>query len=141
MGNPTAFQDDAAVALRAVEVPLASFANGMNMGGSNAPGVGINIDGGAVVCTLEQFTLLDQNGLARVGQRSQSIGGYPYVAAAAYPSSGGAGGVNGTAPDAVISVGTLPTQDAKDADPALDCTLIEIGNATLADLATGWVAA
>jgi hypothetical protein len=138
MGNPTAFQDDAAVAARSPEVPLASFANGMNMSGSCAPGVGINIDAGAVVGTPEQFTLLDQRGLARVGQRSQSIGGFPYVANAAYPSSGGQ---EGYLPDAVISVGTLPTQAAKDADPALDGTLIEIGNATLADLATGWVAA
>lgn len=138
MGNPTAFQDDAAVVARSPEVPLADFLNGMNMGGSNAVGIGINIAGGEVVGTPEQFTLLDQNGLARVGQRSQSIGGYPYVAAAAYPSSGGQAG---TLPDAVISTGTLPTQAAKDADTALDGTLIEDGNATLADLAAGWVSA
>jgi hypothetical protein len=137
MGNPTYFVDDAAVTAREAEVVNASFDNGMNMGGSNACGIGINIDEGAVVGTPEQFTLLDQHGDARTAQISQSLGGYPYVASSAYPSSGGQ---EGTSPDAVVRTGSLPTQAAKDADSDLKGTIIAVGNATLASLAAGWVA-
>jgi hypothetical protein len=137
MSDPTYFQDDAAVAARAAEVVNASFVNGMNMGGSCACGIGINMDGGAVVGTPEQFTLLDQHGDARTAQISQSLGGYPYADPADYPLSGG---TEGTAPDAVIQTGTLPTQAAKDADSALKGTVIPVGNATLASLAAGWTA-
>jgi len=42
MNLPIYNLDPAQVATRASEVPLASFANGLNTGGSNAPGVGIN---------------------------------------------------------------------------------------------------
>jgi hypothetical protein len=129
MANPTFFRDDAAVAARTPEVSNASWTTGMNNGGSNACGVGINAAGGAVVGTPDQFTLLDQKGLARTGQRSQSIGGYPFVAAAAYPSSGG---TEGTAPDAVIFIGTVSSNG--------DGSAVVTGNATLADLATGWTA-
>jgi hypothetical protein len=130
MGFPTAFRDDAANTAREAEVPLASFVDGCNIAGSNACGLGINIDEGAVVGTPNQFTLLDQRGIARVSQISQSIGGYPYVAASAYPSSGG---TEGTAPDAVIYV----------ADPSAngDGTAVKVGQASLVDLAVGWVAA
>jgi len=138
MGEPTVFIDDAAVAARTPEVPAASFANGMNLGGSNAPGVGINMNEGAVVGTPEQFTLLDQRPAARNHAISQHIGGYPFNAAANYPSSGG---VEGIAPEAAIRFGTTPTEAAKEADPALDGTLTPIGNYALTDLATGWVAA
>jgi hypothetical protein len=142
MGNPTAFTDDSARGLREAEVPDANFVNGMNLGGSCAPGLGINAEEGAVVGTPEQFTLLDQNQLARAGQRSQFIGGYPYSDFAnVYPLSGGAGGPpNGTQPDAVIYIGSAPTQAQKDADPSLDGTLTNLGAATLTDLAVGWVA-
>lgn len=129
MANPTLFRDDAAIALRSLENTLASWTTGMNNGGSNACGIGINIDGGAVVGTDEQFTLLDQFGNARAGQRSQSIGGYPYVAAADYPSSGGA---EGTAPDGTIFAATVSSTG--------DGSVVSLGNATLNDLATGWVA-
>lgn len=138
MGNPTYFNDDAAISARTPEVPFASFVNGCNLAGSCAPGIGINIDGGATVGTPEQFTLLDQRELPRTTQRSQSIGGYPYVAAIDYPSSGGQ---EGYLPESVIYVAQLPTQDAKDADPALDGTAVNLGNASLVDLAIGWVAA
>ena len=142
MGNPTFFTDDAARTLREAETPNASFVNGMNLAGSNACGVGINAEEGAVVGTPEQFTLLDQNELAREAQRSQSIGGYPYSDFANdYPLSGGAGGPpNGTQPDAVIFIGSNPTQAAKDNNPELDGTLALLGGATLADIAVGWVA-
>ena len=138
MGEPTVFIDDAAVAARSAEVPAASFANGCNIAGSCAAGVGINMNEGAVVGEPQQFTLNDQRGDARVPQTSQHIGGYPYVAAAAYPSSGGQ---EGTLPDASIRFGTTPTNAEKEADPALDGTLTPIANSVLNDLATGWVAA
>ena len=133
----TFFQDDTAVTARELEVTAASFVNGMNMGGSNAPGIGINMLEGAVVGTPEQFTLLDQFGDAREAQISQSIGGYPYTDPANYPSSDGTEGV---APEAVIQYGASPTQAAKNADPALDGTIITTANATLSVLANGWVA-
>lgn len=135
MGAPTKFTDNAAVAARALEVPEAAFSNGMNLGGSNACGIGINIAEGEVVGTPEQFTLLDQHGNARASQISQSIGGYPYADPADWPSSGG---TEGTAPDSVIEVATMPTQAAKDADPSLDGSGTTTGGAALADLATGW---
>ena len=79
MGNPTYFVDDVAVAARKAEasqsIPDASWVTGMNAGGSNACGLGINQAGGAVVGTPEQFTLLDQAGAARAPQDSQLIGG------------------------------------------------------------------
>lgn len=140
MSNPTFFVDDTATTARKLEVVNADFDNGMNLGGSNAPAVGVNIGEGAVVGTPEQFTLLDQHGNARAGQISQSIGGLPFVDRniTPWPSSGG---TEGTAPDATVRSGTLPTQAAKDADTALDGTIAVIdGNATLTDLAVGWTA-
>lgn len=137
MGNPTIFRDDTAISNREAEVINASFVNGMNLGGSCACGLGINMGEGAVVGTPEQFTLLDQHENARTAQISQSIGGFPYMDFANdYPHSGG---TQGTLPDAVIFEVVNPTQDAKDIDPALDGTATVIGNATLADIAVGWV--
>ena len=136
MGNPTFFVDDTATTARKLEVVDADFDNGMNLGGSNAPAVGVNMGEGAVVGTPEQFTLLDQHGNARAGQISQSIGGYPYTDPANYPSSDG---TEGTAPDAVIQFGPNTTQPAKDADPELDGAITATGNSALTLLATGWV--
>ena len=133
----TYFQDAAARALRETEVVGASFANGMNMGGSCSMGIGINMLEGAVVGTDEQFTLLDQQGNARDSQTSQSIGGYPYVDSDDYPSSGG---TPGTEPDAAISFGDAPTQAAKDADPSLDGTISFTETSSLVTLGAGWVA-
>lgn len=132
----TYFQDDIARAAREAEVVGADFLNGMNMGGSNACGIGINMNEGPIIGTPEQFTLLDQHGNARAAQISQSLGGHPFVAAAAYPSSGG---TEGTLPDAVIRYGDAPVQSAKDADPSIDGTIIPVGNSTLTTLAGGWV--
>ncbi len=133
----TAFFDLAARDLREAEVPAAAFRNGMNMGGSCSMGIGINMLQGSVEGTPNQFTLLDQNELVRDAQRSQSIGGFPYVDSDDYPSSGG---TPGTEPDAVIGFGDSPTQAAKDADPALDGTLIITEASSLLVLANGWVA-
>jgi hypothetical protein len=74
MGNPTAFIDDSLIAARALEVPDATWDDGCNNAGSNAPGIGINYEEGAVAGTPEQFTLLDQNGDARTTQASAQIG-------------------------------------------------------------------
>ena len=139
MTLPTYFVDDTAVAARALEDPAASFANGMNLGASNAPGVGINVLGGAVVGTPEQYTLLDQFQNARDAQISQAIGGFPFVDRATIPYPG-SGGTPGTTPDATLAYGTTPTQAAKDADSALDGTITPDGAPSLLDIAVGWVA-
>jgi hypothetical protein len=124
----TFFIDDVAVTARELEVVGASFDNGMNLAGSNACGIGINMNEGAVVGTPEQFTLLDQHGNAREAQISQHIGG-----------SGLGDGSSGTQPDAVVRFGDSPTQAAKDADTALDGTITTLGNSTLTTLGAGWV--
>lgn len=166
MSNPdvTFFQDDSAVTSRTAEETNddANWDNGMNLVASNAPGVGINQGGGAVVGTPEQFTLLDQGRpvesggsqtpTAREAQLSQLLGGGGFVprtgnvattwdkSQALYSESGAAssGGDAGALPEDVVQFGTLPTQAAKDADPALDGTVIPVGNSTLSDLAVGW---
>ena len=125
--DPTYFMDDAAKILRIAEVPLASFGNGMNAAGSNAAGIGVNMDAGAVVGTPEQFTLLDQFGNVRQSQRSQHIGGNGYSAA------GTSDGSAGTLPAAVIYTGTNNLDG--------NGYMIKVGEAALADLAGGWLAA
>ena len=148
MSEPTFLQDDAAVTARALEVVGASFANGMNLGGSCAPGIGINMLKGAVVGSPEQFTLLDQGNLAnsftpaaRDPQTSQSIGGLPYVdrSTVDWP---GSGGLSGVLPEASIRYGdnTSPSYAAKVANPALDGTITPIANCDLLSLSAGWVA-
>lgn len=136
----TAFIDDTAVTSREAEVPAANFDNGMNLGGSCAPGVGINMLEGAIVGTPAQFTLLDQFGNARTAQISQAIGGFPFVDRATVPWPG-SGGTEGTAPDAVVRYGVSPGQAAKNANSALDGTMTFTSNATLNTLNGGWVAA
>jgi hypothetical protein len=128
MGEATYFIDNTAKIARQLEVVDASFVNGMNLAGSNACGIGINMNGGSVVGTAAQFTLLDQRGLTREAQLSQHIGG-----------SGLGDGAEGFAPSAVIRFGTAPTEAAKESDPALDGTVVSIGNSTLTSLAAGWV--
>ena len=148
MSIPTFFQDDAAVTARALEVVGASFDNGMNVGGSNAPGIGINMLKGAIVGTPEQFTLLDQGYLAndftpvvRIPQISQSIGGFPYVDRSTVPWPG-SGGTEGVLPEGAIRYGDneSPTYDEVLANGELGGTLAPISNATLNTLALGWVA-
>lgn len=128
MPEVTGFTDDIARGMREPEVPFADFENGCNLAGSNACGLGINVGGGAVVGTPEQFTLLDQRGIARVSQISQFIGGSPYVPASDYPSSGGE---SGTSPDAVIFTG-IPSSSG-------DGTATKTGQCSLVDLSIGWV--
>ena len=104
MGEATYFIDDTAQTARASEVPAADFDNGMNLSGSCAPGIGINMNEGEIAGTPNQFTLLDQFGDARAAQISQHIGG-----------SGLGDGSTGTLPGSVIRFGDSPSQSAKDA--------------------------
>lgn len=122
--NPSYFINPTAVAAREAEVPAASFDNGMNLGGSNAPGIGI-ADAGLLATqdldeSLPNWTLLDQDEDAREPQASQHIGG-----------SGLGAGVAGKGTVAVV-LGTPSVDGDGEATP--------IGDATLADLATGWEA-
>tara|TARA_R110000851_G_scaffold129651_1_gene262739 strand:+ start:22622 stop:22957 length:336 start_codon:yes stop_codon:yes gene_type:complete len=110
MTKATFYTNDAAVTGRAIEVPAASFLNGMNLGASNAPAIGINVGVTNIVGTDEQFTLLDQAGVARTPQLSQIIG------AAATP----------------VSVATVSATG--------DGTATDDGDATLVSLAAGWTA-
>lgn len=123
----TFFMDDATRAARELEVPAANFDAGMNLGGSNACGIGINMDGGEVVGTRAQFTLLDQFGNIRVGQRSQHLGGSGYTPPNAYPSSGG-------------QERTLPASAiyAADNDPSANGSALVLGVAALGNLSAGW---
>lgn len=130
MNNPTAFIDDAATALRVAEVPSANFVNGVNAGGSNSPGIGIATDNPGLAPSLPSWTLLDQHGNAREGQIGQNQGGL------GYSDPGTSSGTEGTLPDSTIRV----------ADPLAFSTPIGngnpgafLGNATLSDLAAGWI--
>lgn len=70
--KPTVFRDDSEA--RTAEVPNASWTNGCNWSGSNAPGIGINMEIPNLSGQPQQFTLLTQKGLARDPQVSGSIG-------------------------------------------------------------------
>lgn len=126
---PTFLVDDSVVTTRSLEVPDADFSNGMNVGGSCAPGIGINMLQGAVVGEPQQFTLLDQKGDARAPQTSQFIGGEPYCDPANWPSSGGQSGF-------------LPEDSLRYGDPSDsgDGSITPTANCALNDIAVGWVA-
>ena len=125
--DPTYFTDDTALATREAEVPDAAFDNGANAGGSNAPAIGVNIAGGAVVGESQQFTLLDQDAAVRVPQNSQAIGGLAL-----------GDGLAGKGDQPVLTA-TNQTQAAKDADSALDGVPVITGDANLQTLNAGWV--
>lgn len=116
---PTSFQDASAVSARSAEAPNADFAGGMNNGASNACGVGINLEGGAVVGEAQQFTLLDQYGAVRVPQDSMHIG-----------KTGLGDGASGVA-DVPID-GAINNVDG-------DGTITKDGTANLQTLSAGWV--
>jgi len=132
MSNPdvSAAVDDVSVAARALEVPDADFTNGMNVTGSNAPGIGINIAGGAVIGTPEQFTLNDQDNDARTPQVSQLVGGAGYInrGSVAWPSSGG-----------VEGKGVLFLRGGPQAAAAGDGTITFTDNLWLQALSGGWI--
>lgn len=126
MADPTFYIRDAARDARQLEVPDAAWGNGLNNGGSNSPGIGINIDGGPIVDEPQQFTVLDQDGDPRTPQVGQHISGAGHVAPSAYPSSGGLEGKGTVA----IEAGT-PSASGNGGVAVL-------GDATLTDAATGW---
>lgn len=71
---PTYLLNATTVAARAAEYPGSTdFTGGMNRGGSNAPGIGINT--GDIDPKTSDWTVLDQAGAARVPQDSQHLGG------------------------------------------------------------------
>lgn len=163
MANPdvTYFVDDPAVTFRKAEETNddADWENGMNHSASNAPGIGINQGGGAVVGTPEQFTLLDQGRpvesggsqtpVAREAQVSQLIGGTGFVDRTAgstswEPTEGtengraSSGGVEGALPENVVRFGTLPDNVNGQPNPTATGEVVPVGNSTLSDLAVGW---
>ncbi len=115
------FADDAVIAIRGPEVPAASFDDGMNIGGSCSPGIGIgfnypNLDG-----LPQAFTLLDQRALARTPQQGQAIGGEAL-----------GDGQAGFLPGNPVRFGNASVSG--------DGVVTNLGDATLSTLAGGWVA-
>jgi hypothetical protein len=104
MTAPTCFIDTTAVAARTSEVSGADWDNGVNAAASNAPGIGINAGGGAVVGTPNQFTLLDQTGTARTPQDSSQIGGDALPVAALTNSASGDGKPSATADVSLVTL-------------------------------------
>ncbi len=127
MNKPTAYYSEAAIALRAPEIPNSQL-DGCSTSGSNACGIGIAVDGGAITGEDQQFTLLDQFGNTRQPQLSQFIGGVGYTAPEDYPSSGGVEGFTDATPVIVI------TNDPTGTSPA------GTGTAGIATLEAGWQA-
>ena len=120
--RPTFYIEDATVTVRAAEVPDASFANGLNMGGSCAPAIGVAIGETDLVGSDDQFTLLDQREAARNPQTSQHIGG-----------NGLGDGVSGILPEGSVRAGVPSTNGDGSITGAQE-------NIALQTLAAGWVA-
>lgn len=115
--KPASFNIAATIAARAAEVPDADFTNGMN-NANCVHGVGIATENPNLEESLPNWTLLDQDEDARTPQDSQYIGG-----------NGLGDGVSGKGVDPI----SLVTNDASG-----DGTVVDDGDATLADLAVGW---
>jgi hypothetical protein len=150
---PTFFVNDAAVTALGTRVPTASTDTGMNFGASNAPGVGISTENPNLEESLPEWTLLDQHGNARESQISQVIGGGGSVVRVGnvvttwdesqvlYTESGAAssGGLEGTAPEAVVRYGANP--DDVLGQPDNDAPIVIGQGANLSVLADGWIEA
>ena len=141
--EPTLFVDGTAVTARALENTGASFDTGGNIAGSNSPGIGINLGGGALPdkdtdITGWNWTLTDQDEDARTPQVGQVIGGAGFVDRATpdpdWPSSGGAEG-KGTAG---INLGVNP--DNVEGEPVNDTAITVGATVQVVSLAAGWVA-
>lgn len=130
MAQATKFQDSTAVTARAAEVAGASFVNGCNQAASCAPGIGINVAGGAQSGNPNNWTLLDQFTVARNPQLSQVIGGKGLTAKTDWPGSGGISG-NGTGHNEYIFCAN-PSSTG-------DGTVTVTGSARLQTLNAGWV--
>ena len=119
------FIDDFTAALRQAEVPDAVWNSGM-AGGNCVCGIGISTENPNLEESLPEWTLLDQFGNTRVGQRGQYIGG------AGYSDPSTSSGDEGTLPASTIrlvDVAALPG-DGSFTFPA--------PNAELVTLAAGW---
>lgn len=164
--SPTFFDDLTAAASRQAEYPnltQAIWETGGNAGASNAHGLGINVAGGTLpsIPTIPvngigmNWTLADQFSVARTPQVSQMIGGTGFVPRSGnfattwdttqtlYTTQGAesSGGIygNGSAVSPLMSINTA-TNQANEADgtPADDAYPVIDGDATLANLTSGW---
>ncbi len=114
---------------RTLEVPDANWFSGVEAGSLNAPGIGVNMGGGAVIGTPEQFTLLDQFGTARVAQASSCLGAEGLTASTDWPGSGG---------QPKYGPG-IEIESCTPADSSGDGTITVTGTANLQTLGAGWV--
>jgi len=118
MNNPTYYINVLENIGRAGEVPAASFANGGNVAGTNSPGIGVSTGVTNLEQSLPNWTLLDQDGVARVPQDGQAIGN---AASALFPG---------------ITVG----DNAETTGDGVYAGAGILGFAVLSSLATGWIA-
>ncbi len=109
------------VTARKLEVPNANFDNGVNVGGSNSPVIGVATDHPNLTGDPSGWTLLDQRGGNRIPQESQHIGG-----------DGTAEGSEGFADG---NAELFNNSDSGDGSGGV------IGTQVLSDLATGWESA
>ena len=159
--TPTFYTDLAADGLRQTEtlIAAASWETGGAAGASNASGLGIDIGGGSLPAETGfngigmNWTLKDQEDADRTPQVSQVIGGYGYVdrennvvttwdqSQPLYTALGAAssGGVSGGGDSTVDSVYTATNPDnlANGTPNPVGFPTIT-GDATLADLTSGW---
>jgi hypothetical protein len=152
--NPTSYTDSAAVTLRTPEVPEASWDTGANLASCQA-GVGINMGGGAIVGTPEQFTLEDQFEADRIPQNSSAIGGGGFVprtgnqeftwdkSQVLYTDGGAAssGGVeleDISGPLPVLVLANPDKTGVSDSDYQ-ELPILVVGSANLESLAAGWI--
>ena len=120
MNKPTAGEAPTATYVaREAEVPNANWATGGDVAGLCAPGIGINIGGGAISGGPQQFTLKDQDDAVRVPQVSGPIGGNGLGA--------GVAGKATTPIDVIVN------------DPSGNGDFTSAGTANLQTLAAGWV--
>lgn len=73
MNNPTGYTNASQLFIRGVAMPNASWTNGCTIAASNSPGIGIATDV-TLLGESENWTLLDQHGVARTPQDGQLIG-------------------------------------------------------------------
>lgn len=118
MNSPTSYIDKVETIIRQGEVPNANWGTGMDYTASNACGMGIATDNPNLEQSLPSWTLLDQDGDARVPQVSQVIGG---------------GG-----PDGLSGKGLAPI-DVVVNGPDGDGAVLSSQEAHLVTLAAGWV--
>jgi hypothetical protein len=152
--NPTSYVDTTAVTAREIELPEASWDTGVNNASCQA-GAGINMGGGAIVGTPEQFTLADQFEADRIPQNSSAIGGGGFVprtgnqeftwdksqalyTAAGAASSGGTELDDSSGPLPVLVFSNPDKTGVSDSDYN-DLPSLVVGSANLETLDAGWI--